>query len=160
MNINLFISKDYRKIDDFAVQKTNPIQTQFKPCPERSRMGQSNPVLPVPYQTVSCRHLVWEAQPALSVVEWVEWANFKWGRLLIVPMLPLYKLSNVKYYSRHNFKVKFPKISIISILRQAKLTKYRWKITPIAAIFNLIKKLTIVWTSDSLKGRRVIWRLC
>ena len=82
--------------------------------------------------------------------------NFKRGRLLIDPMLPLYKPGNVQYYSRHNFKLKFPKISIISILRPAKLTKYRWKITPAAAIFNPIKKLTIAWTSANLKGRRVI----
>jgi len=82
--------------------------------------------------------------------------NFKRGRLLIDPMLPLYKLSNVQYYSRHNFKVKFPKISIISILRPAKLTKYRWKIMPIEAIFNPIKKLTIAWTGANLKYRRVI----
>ncbi len=84
--------------------------------------------------------------------------NFKWGRLLIVPMLPLYKLSNVQYYSQHNFKVKFPKISLISILRPAKLPKYRWKITSIEAIFNPIKKLTIAWTGANLKDRRVIWR--
>ncbi len=77
-------------------------------------------------------------------------------RLLIDPMLPLYKLSNVQYYSRHNFKVKLSKISIISILRQAKLTKYRWKIMPATAIFNPIKKLTIAWTGANLKGRRVI----
>jgi hypothetical protein len=51
---------------------------------------------------------------------------------------------------------KFPKISIISILTQAKLTKYRWKITPAAAIFNQIKKLTIALTGAKLKGRRVI----
>ena len=115
-------------------------QTQNKP--------NSNPIKPCP-----------ELAEALSAAEGaVEWANFKWGRLLIDPMLPLYKLSNVQYYSRHNFKVKFPKISIISILRQAKLTKYRWKITPAAAIFNTIKKLTTTKTSDNLKGRRVIWR--
>ena len=77
-------------------------------------------------------------------------------RLLIDPMLPLYKLSNVQYYSRYNFKVKFSKISIISILTQAKLTKYRWKIMPAAAIFNPIKKLTITRTGAKLKGRRVI----
>ncbi len=82
--------------------------------------------------------------------------NFKRGRLLIDPMLPLYKLSNVQYYSRHNFKVKFPKISIISILRKAKLTKYRWKIMPGAAIFNPIKKLTITRTGANLKDRRII----
>ncbi len=29
MNINSLITKDYRKNDDFASQKTNPIQTQF-----------------------------------------------------------------------------------------------------------------------------------
>jgi len=29
MNVNLFISKDYRKIDDFAVQKNKPNQSQF-----------------------------------------------------------------------------------------------------------------------------------
>jgi hypothetical protein len=67
-------------------------------------------------------------------------------------MLPLYNTGNAKYYSRYNFKEKFPKISIISILRQAKLTKYRWKIMPIEAIFNTIKKLTINRTSANLKG--------
>ncbi len=82
--------------------------------------------------------------------------NFKQGRLLIAPMLLLYKLSNIRYYSRHNFKVKFPKISIISILRPAKLTKYRWKIMPAVDIFNPIKKLTITRTGANLKGRRVI----
>ncbi len=51
---------------------------------------------------------------------------------------------------------KFPKISIISILTQAKLTKYRWKIMPAAAIFNQIKKLTITRTGANLIGRRVI----
>ncbi len=150
INANAFLQKDYENETTFRPQKnkpkTNPIQTQSKP------------VLPVPYQIGSCRHLVWGAQPALSVVEWVEWANFKRGRLLIDPMLPLYKLSNVQYYSRHNFKVKFPKISLISILRQAKLTKYRWKITPAAAIFNPIKKLTTTQTGANLKGRRIIWR--
>ena len=40
-----------------APEKTNPIQTQSKP------------VLPVPCQIGSCRHLVWEAQPTLSVIE-------------------------------------------------------------------------------------------
>ncbi len=44
MNVNSLITKDYRKNDVFAAQKTNPIQTQSKPvlsaaCPERSRMG-------------------------------------------------------------------------------------------------------------------------
>jgi len=98
-----------------------------------------------------------ELAEALSAAEGaVEWANCKRGRLLIVPMLPLYKLSNVQYYSRHNFKVKFPKISLISILKQAKLTKYRWKILLAAAIFNPIKKLTIAGTGANLKGRRVI----
>ncbi len=128
-----------------------------------------------------------QTNPVLSAVEW---ANFKRGRMLIDPMLPLYpvrkpalraqtvslahlitepgsnipaeisngvyKISNVQYYSRHNFKVKFPKISIISILRQEKLTKYRWKIMPAAAIFNPIKKLTITRTGANLIGRRVI----
>ncbi len=51
---------------------------------------------------------------------------------------------------------KLSKISTISILTQAKLTKYRWKILPAAAIFNPIKKLTIARTSANLKGRRVI----
>jgi hypothetical protein len=30
MNVSAVITKDYRKNDAFAVQKTNPIQTQFK----------------------------------------------------------------------------------------------------------------------------------
>ncbi len=137
MNANAFLQKDYENETTLRPQKnkpkTNPIQTQFKPCPELAE--------------------------ALSAAEGaVEWANFKWGRLLIDPILPLYKLSNVQYYSRHNFKVKFSKISLISILRPAKLPKYRWKILPAAAIFNPIKKLTIAWTSANLKDRRVIWR--
>ena len=36
------------------------------------------------------------------------------------------------------------------------LTKYRWKIMPIEAIFNQIKKLTITWTGANLENRRVI----
>jgi hypothetical protein len=31
MNVNSLITKDYIKYDDFAVQKTNPIQTQSNP---------------------------------------------------------------------------------------------------------------------------------
>ncbi len=34
MNVNSFITKDYRKNDVFAAQKTNPIQTQSKPNSE------------------------------------------------------------------------------------------------------------------------------
>jgi len=34
MNINSFITKGYRKNDDFASQKTNPIQTQFLQRPK------------------------------------------------------------------------------------------------------------------------------
>jgi len=30
MNVNSLITKDYRKKDDFAVRKTNPIQNQFQ----------------------------------------------------------------------------------------------------------------------------------
>jgi len=48
MNVNLTLTKDCRKNDCLAPQKTNPKQTQFKACPERtcpeqgrrSRMGQ------------------------------------------------------------------------------------------------------------------------
>ena len=39
MNVNSLITKDYRKNDDFAVKKTNPIQTQFpKGQNERKRL--------------------------------------------------------------------------------------------------------------------------
>jgi len=31
MNVNSLITKDYRKNDDFAAQKTKPIQSQSKP---------------------------------------------------------------------------------------------------------------------------------
>jgi len=163
MNVNLYVIKDYRKKDDFIVRINKPnfqnVKNERKYLYHKGLQKKrlfstpknkpnSNPIKPCP-----------ELAEALSAAEGaVEWANFKWGRLLIDPMLPLYKLSNVQYYSRHNFKVKFPKISIISILRSAKLTKYRWKITPEAVIFNPIKKLTIARTSDNLKGRRVIWR--
>ena len=37
MNVNSLITKDYRKKDDFAVQKTNPIQTQFPKCPNEHK---------------------------------------------------------------------------------------------------------------------------
>jgi len=39
MNVNLTFTKDYRKNDCLAAQKTNPIQTQFKP-----NQTQSNPI--------------------------------------------------------------------------------------------------------------------
>jgi len=48
MNVNLTLTKDYRKNDCLADQKTNPKQSQFKPnqtlscisrSPERSRRG-------------------------------------------------------------------------------------------------------------------------
>ncbi len=48
MNVNSILTKDYERNDIFAVYENkpnpNPIQTQtnpIKPCPERSRMGQS-----------------------------------------------------------------------------------------------------------------------
>ena len=34
MNVNSLITKDYRKNDVFAAQKTNPIQTQFLQRPK------------------------------------------------------------------------------------------------------------------------------
>jgi len=70
----------------------------------------------------------------------------------------LAKIPGFRYGIIHLLMLKFSKISIISILRKAKLTKYRWKITSAAAIFNPIKKLTITRMGDNLKGRRVIWR--
>jgi len=68
------------------------------------------------------------------------------------------KIPNFRYVIVYRFEEKFSKISIISILKQAKLTKYHWKILPAAAIFNPIKKLTIIQMGANLKGRRVIWR--
>ena len=41
MNVNTFSQKDYENEPPSGPKKTNPIQTQFKPCPERSRTGQS-----------------------------------------------------------------------------------------------------------------------
>ncbi len=145
MNANSLITKDYRKNDDFSVRINKP--NLSRRSPERSRItyppkGQNRSPMPDVRGQISVFCLLFSV--------------FCPRRLLIAPMLPLYKLSNVQYYSRHNFKVKFPIISIISILRQAKLTKYRWKIMPAAAIFNPIKKLTITWTGANLKGRRVI----
>jgi len=40
MNVNAFSKKDYDNVTAFRPKKTNPIQTQNKACPERSRMGQ------------------------------------------------------------------------------------------------------------------------
>ncbi len=55
-------------------------------------------------------------------------ANFKRGRLLIAPMLPLYKLSNVQSYSRHNLKVKFPVERAWSGIKKIGLMKRLWHI--------------------------------
>ncbi len=41
MNVSLYVIEDYRKKDDFAVRKNKPNTNPIKPCPERSRMGQS-----------------------------------------------------------------------------------------------------------------------
>ncbi len=41
MNANVYATKDYKNETTLRPKKTKPIQTQFKPCPERSRMGQS-----------------------------------------------------------------------------------------------------------------------
>jgi len=40
MNANVFITKDYENETAFRLRKNKPKQTQFKACPERSRMGQ------------------------------------------------------------------------------------------------------------------------
>ena len=57
MNVNSLITKDYRKNDVFAVQKNKPNQTlSCLPSVALAKGG---------------------AQPALSMAEWVEWANFK-----------------------------------------------------------------------------------
>ncbi len=129
---NSVYTRNYKNFIPLAGQKNKPNQTQ----------SQNRSPMPVLRGQISVFCLLFSV--------------FCPRRLLIGPMLPLYKLSNIQYYSRHNFKVKLPKISIISILRPAKLTKYRWKITPIEAIFNPIKKLTITRTGAILIGRRVI----
>ena len=58
MNVKFSYKMTYENEHDWTLgqnkPKTNPKQTQFKPCPERSRMGQSKPVLSA-----------------------VEWANFR-----------------------------------------------------------------------------------
>jgi hypothetical protein len=41
MNVNSLITKDYRKNDAFAVQKTNPIQTQSNPISRQSSINHS-----------------------------------------------------------------------------------------------------------------------
>jgi len=41
MNANLYIIEDYENEPPSGPKKNKPKQTQFKPCPERSRMGQS-----------------------------------------------------------------------------------------------------------------------
>jgi hypothetical protein len=51
MNVSKVITKDYRKKDDFAVQKTNPIQTQYKAKQSQYKAKQSQ------FQT---HHLYWE----------------------------------------------------------------------------------------------------
>jgi len=39
MNANIFITKDYRKNDCLAAQKTNPIQTQFRKTEMNKKFG-------------------------------------------------------------------------------------------------------------------------
>jgi len=34
MNANIYVIEDYENETAFRPKKTNPIQTQFKPCPE------------------------------------------------------------------------------------------------------------------------------
>jgi len=108
----------------------------------------TNPIGHLVKTNPTCSELVESIQTQLErsgspePVEWIK-PNFKRGRLLIDPMLPLYKPGNVQYYSRHNFKVKFSKISIISTLIQVKSARYCCKIPARAAIFNPIKKLTV-----------------
>jgi len=94
MNISSLITKDYRKKDDFEVRINKPnlvrrrriakmnanafSQKDYEnkpPRPTRKNKPNSNPI-----QTLSCLPSVAlakvGAQPALSVAEWVEWANF------------------------------------------------------------------------------------
>ncbi len=100
MNINSIITKDYRKKDDFTVRINKP---------------NSNPISSKPKMNVTLYDIEdYENKTTLRPKKTnPSKANFKRLRLLIDPMLPLNKLSNVQYYSRYNFKVKFPKISII-----------------------------------------------
>jgi len=61
MNANAFLQKDYENETALRLPKNKPNSNPIKACPELAE--------------------------ALSVVEGaVEWANFKRGRLLIVPM--------------------------------------------------------------------------
>ena len=41
---SVYLQRIMKKNADMSYEKTKPKQTQFKPCPERSRMGQSNPI--------------------------------------------------------------------------------------------------------------------
>ncbi len=180
MNVNIYYIKDYQILSRWPDIKTNPIQTQSKPIYQRVKLMQSvylqtimNKNSAKGYKKTKPKQTQFLKRPKMNANAFPQKdyenetshrpkktnpnkPNFKRGRLLIGPMLPLYKPGNVQYYSRHNFKVKFPKISIISILRPAKLTKYRWKIMLAAAIFNPIKKLTITRTGANLKDRRII----
>ncbi len=151
MNVSKIRTMNYKNLSRLRGKKTKPKQTQLKSCPQRSRIS----VL-CHCRKASCG-LFSVLCPLSSVHRNENKGKEQTGEFTQVLFK---KISNFRYVIMYRFKEKFSKISIISILRQAKLTKYHWKITPAAAIFNPIKKLTITRTSDNLKGRRVIWRLC
>jgi hypothetical protein len=142
MNVSNIITMNYKNLSRLWGKKTKPKQTQLKSCPERSRIS------------VFC--LLFSVLCPLSSVH----GNENKGREQTEEFTQVLfmKIRDLRDIIAYRFKEKFSKISIISIRKQAKLTKYHWKITPAAAIFNQIKKLTITRTSDNLKGRRVIWR--
>jgi len=40
MNVSIYLQTDYENKHNWTIGQNKPKQTQFKPCPERSRMGQ------------------------------------------------------------------------------------------------------------------------
>ena len=88
MNVNSFITKEYSKKNDFAVQKnkanTNPIKANFT----SAQKGKT-----------AVRGQMSALDPLFSINERGE--KNRSPRLLIDPMLPLYKPGNNQYYIRY-----------------------------------------------------------
>ncbi len=110
MNINSIITKDYRKKDDFAVRKNKP---NSNPISEKPKMNVNlyviedyenetafRPQKNKPNQTQFQNRSPMPVLRGQISVFCLLFSVFCPRRLLIDPMLPLYKLSNVQYYSR------------------------------------------------------------
>ncbi len=110
MNVNLTLTKDYRKKDDFAVRKNKPNSNPIsvKPKMNANAFSQKDyenitafrPQKNKPKQSQSQNRSQKTEVRRQSSVLCSRSSVLCLRRLLINPMLPLYKLSNVQYYSR------------------------------------------------------------